>query len=437
MSIVRVSWWRWWVCGLLLLATMVNYMDRQTFNLLAKPINDELSITKQGYGSIEAAFPLAFGVGAIVFGFLVDRFNPYWVYPLAGHPLVHGRRPFRLRLQLRIDARLPRPARLRGGRELAVRSADDTAAPVARGAVDGQQHPAIRYGGRVNPATAHPDAVPERGARAVAPGRSGSSGGRRELGGTAVADPAPDRPGPRQRPGHEARDAVPTLPTWLTPRFAALIILVITINTAWHSLRAWTASAPCGRDPLLLAEPGEPVLDRLLHCATRLAGGGGDDAGADLAHFRVHTSRLVGLPVLRHRRDGRLPAAAERACCSSPCSCSGRRRSAGRVPESLLVHTGHHGAAPGQGERRPSAACRWGFLFLWHNAVGWYVEQTKSYTLPFIISAVLPLIGFAAIFLLWGDTPDHKPRPPGGGRPGAAGGAGRQAGSAQQGQIQA
>src|SRR5437763_1278676 len=83
MPIVRVSWWRWWVCGLLLLATMVNYMDRQTFNLLAKPINDELGITKQGYGSIEGAFSLAFGVGAIVFGFLVDRFNPFWVYPIA------------------------------------------------------------------------------------------------------------------------------------------------------------------------------------------------------------------------------------------------------------------------------------------------------------------------------------------------------------------
>ena len=32
----RGAFWKWWVCGLLLLATMINYMDRLTLNQLSK-----------------------------------------------------------------------------------------------------------------------------------------------------------------------------------------------------------------------------------------------------------------------------------------------------------------------------------------------------------------------------------------------------------------
>src|SRR3954447_21932831 len=75
--------WRWWVCCLLLLATMINYMDRLTLNLLADHINKDLGLSLNDYGSIEAGFALAFAAGAICFGFIVDRWNAFWVYPLA------------------------------------------------------------------------------------------------------------------------------------------------------------------------------------------------------------------------------------------------------------------------------------------------------------------------------------------------------------------
>src|SRR4051794_30605985 len=75
--------WRWWVCLLLLMATMVNYMDRLTLNLLAVPIEKELGLTDNQYADLEMAFGLAFALGAVVFGFTVDRFNVFWVYPLA------------------------------------------------------------------------------------------------------------------------------------------------------------------------------------------------------------------------------------------------------------------------------------------------------------------------------------------------------------------
>src|SRR5262249_52270288 len=79
----RRNTWKWAVCGLLLLATMINYMDRLTVNLTAKRIKDELSLTNEQYGDIEFAFGIAFALGAVVAGSLVDRWNVRWVYPAA------------------------------------------------------------------------------------------------------------------------------------------------------------------------------------------------------------------------------------------------------------------------------------------------------------------------------------------------------------------
>jgi ACS family hexuronate transporter-like MFS transporter len=75
--------WKWWVCGLLLLATTVNYMDRLTLNQMAVPIMDEFGLQAREYGQLESAFGIAFALGAILAGWLVDRWNVRWVYPAA------------------------------------------------------------------------------------------------------------------------------------------------------------------------------------------------------------------------------------------------------------------------------------------------------------------------------------------------------------------
>ena len=79
----RTPNWKWWVCGLLLLATMVNYMDRVTLNVLGSDIRKDLGFRIDDYGRTESAFALAFAVGALVMGWVVDRWNVFWVYPLA------------------------------------------------------------------------------------------------------------------------------------------------------------------------------------------------------------------------------------------------------------------------------------------------------------------------------------------------------------------
>src|SRR6266481_9782782 len=79
----RSGAWKWWVCGLLLLATMLNYMDRLTLNQMAKRIKDGLLLSNEQYGELEGAFGIAFALGALGFGWAVDRWSVRWVYALA------------------------------------------------------------------------------------------------------------------------------------------------------------------------------------------------------------------------------------------------------------------------------------------------------------------------------------------------------------------
>ncbi len=79
----RGAAWRWWVCGLLLLATMLNYMDRLTLNLTAVRIMYEFGLDARDYGQLESAFAFAFALGAIVFGWLADRYSVGWLYLVA------------------------------------------------------------------------------------------------------------------------------------------------------------------------------------------------------------------------------------------------------------------------------------------------------------------------------------------------------------------
>ncbi|MBI2807958.1 MAG: MFS transporter [Planctomycetes bacterium] len=77
----RSTSWRYRVCGLLLLATMLNYMDRLTLSQLGTTIRHEYSLSHEQYGMLDTGFSYAFALGAIFFGFLVDRVGPRFLYP--------------------------------------------------------------------------------------------------------------------------------------------------------------------------------------------------------------------------------------------------------------------------------------------------------------------------------------------------------------------
>lgn len=73
---------KWWICGLLLLATTINYMDRQTLANAATRVTKEFSLSQEQYGTMELAFGWAFAAGSLVFGFIADRMSVRWLYPL-------------------------------------------------------------------------------------------------------------------------------------------------------------------------------------------------------------------------------------------------------------------------------------------------------------------------------------------------------------------
>ena len=80
-STERSAAWRWGVCGLLLLASMLMYMDRQTLGNVSARLLWEFGLSNEQYGNLGFAFGIAFAVGGLTFGVIADRFGVYWLYP--------------------------------------------------------------------------------------------------------------------------------------------------------------------------------------------------------------------------------------------------------------------------------------------------------------------------------------------------------------------
>jgi ACS family hexuronate transporter-like MFS transporter len=100
----RLPAWKWQVVWLLFLATVINYMDRQTLAVLSGPIKDAFTsdqsaaaldglfettprpdtgkrhLSDQGYGTVQFAFGFTYATFQIVAGYLVDRWSLRWLY---------------------------------------------------------------------------------------------------------------------------------------------------------------------------------------------------------------------------------------------------------------------------------------------------------------------------------------------------------------------
>src|SRR5271165_7107125 len=63
---------RWSICALLFFAATINYMDRQVIGLLKPVLQTQLGWTEIGYSNIVLAFQLAYAVGLLVMGRVVD-----------------------------------------------------------------------------------------------------------------------------------------------------------------------------------------------------------------------------------------------------------------------------------------------------------------------------------------------------------------------------
>lgn len=90
---------RWVVCGLLFLATTINYVDRQVLGMLEPRLRDLLHWDKIEYGYINSAFSAAYALGMLLVGRLMDRWGTrvgfavsmiFWSLAAMGHALARS-----------------------------------------------------------------------------------------------------------------------------------------------------------------------------------------------------------------------------------------------------------------------------------------------------------------------------------------------------------
>jgi ACS family hexuronate transporter-like MFS transporter len=416
----RGSQWRWWVCGLLLLATAINYMDRLTLNLLKVHILSTLQLDNRHYGAIEGYFGLAFAVGAVVFGFAVDRWNVFWVYPvaLAGWCAAgfftafsqgfYSLLAFRMMLgffeaanwpcALRTTQHILTPGERSMGNSLLQSGAAVGAIliPLVLWLLFDEQQPTgwrlpfmvVGAGGVgwillwlmiVQPADLSLRSQVESG--------------------LPLARPTPA--GPSSLP----RDV-------FRRRFVVLIALVVSINMTWHFLRAWLPSF------LMEAHSFNQNQTNFFSSAYYVF----TDLGALSAGFATLYLARRGVAIHASRRLVFLAGASLAALCLVvPFLPPGWPM----IVLLLVIGFGSLGVFPcyysftqdltvrSQGKVTGAlGACCWGSMYLWQNAIGQWVHHTKSYTLPFVIAGLMPLGAFAALALLWGPTEESPTTEP-------------------------
>src|SRR5947207_7668484 len=64
---------RWWIVGLVFLATLINFIDRLTISVLAPVITQQLGLTNLQFASITTWFLVAYAASQALSGKLYDR----------------------------------------------------------------------------------------------------------------------------------------------------------------------------------------------------------------------------------------------------------------------------------------------------------------------------------------------------------------------------
>src|SRR5437660_12489804 len=98
-TLPKASHYRWIICALLFFATTINYVDRQVIGLLKQTLQGQIGWNEIDYSNIIFAFQLAYAVGLIVAGRLLDRLGTrkgfslsvfFWSVAAMAHALAHS-----------------------------------------------------------------------------------------------------------------------------------------------------------------------------------------------------------------------------------------------------------------------------------------------------------------------------------------------------------
>jgi ACS family hexuronate transporter-like MFS transporter len=80
---VRIGRYRWVICALLFLATVINYVDRQMLGVLKPVLSEDLGWSETDYANIVFWFQAAYAVSYVLFGRFIDRIGARWGYAVA------------------------------------------------------------------------------------------------------------------------------------------------------------------------------------------------------------------------------------------------------------------------------------------------------------------------------------------------------------------
>src|SRR5262245_10598566 len=78
-----VGRYRWVICGLLFLAATINYVDRQVIGILKPTLQSQFGWSEIDYSDIVFAFQLAYAIGFIFAGRVMDRLGTKRGFALA------------------------------------------------------------------------------------------------------------------------------------------------------------------------------------------------------------------------------------------------------------------------------------------------------------------------------------------------------------------
>lgn len=83
MKETKMSNYRWTICSLVFFATTVNYLDRQVISLLKPVLEKEFNWSETDYSNIVIAFQLAYAVGMLGTGRVIDKIGTKLGYALS------------------------------------------------------------------------------------------------------------------------------------------------------------------------------------------------------------------------------------------------------------------------------------------------------------------------------------------------------------------
>ena len=429
----RSQRWVWWICGLLLLASTINYMDRQTLASTSGQIKREFALTNEQYGQIETAFGLAFAVGASLFGFVSDRTNVRWLYP--GVLLLWSVMGFATGLVETYSGLLLCRLLLglfeAGHWPCALKTTQRLLPAKYRTLGNSVLQSGTAIGAIVTPQIIKAMVTDERGSWRFAFQAVASVGTvwiflwllsvrSRDLAPQQKSHDEPEGISPRsderEGPGADAsRLAENAQGSYFdlirSRKFLVLLIVVISINLCWHQFRVWMQ--------LFLEQGRGYERDAALDIATWFNVAtdvgclttGFATAALSRRGWTAHGARCLafGICALLTATGCLIPWLPKGASLEWALIIVGLG-SLGLFPcyysLSQELSQTHQGKITGT-----LGTLAWIFPSLWHREFGSWVDRTKSYDVGMMLASLLPLIALAAMVWLWPRTKPYQNAP--------------------------